>query len=75
MTVDDNGNEGQYNGAPLPWSETVPLQGIFPIVVASAQNSDGSDTASITVTITVPGGTPVTQTSTGAYAIATASYS
>jgi len=69
VTINDNFQISQHNGASLPYTYTItdnpPIAGI------GAQTASGSPSASITCTISGPSvvGSPVTKTSTGAYAV------
>ncbi len=65
VTVDVGGHESRHTGVPLPYSTTVTHAAN--IVVLGAQTASGSPSATLTCSITVPGDTPRTNTSTGAY--------
>lgn len=67
VTILVGGNEQQHQGVALPYTLTVPNTAYdYGITV---QEGSGSPTASISCEIDEPGQPPVTNTSTGAYAV------
>ena len=68
VTVEMGGSEQQHTGV-LPYSQTI--SGRPFVVSVVAQSQDSSSSASVTCTITATGMTPVTNTSSGAFATVT----
>jgi hypothetical protein len=67
VTVLDNGSETQHTGVALPYATT--LSDNPTIVGLGAQTSSSDPSATLTCEIQIPGHSPVTKTSTGAYTV------
>jgi hypothetical protein len=67
ITILDGSQESQHNGQTLPYTTT--LTDNPPIVGISAQTSSDEDLAAISCEIDRPGQPPVTNKSTGPYAV------
>ena len=65
VTIDVDGKENQHTGVALPYRTTI--TDAANIVVLGAQTASGSPSATLTCIIAVPGDSPKTSTSTGAY--------
>jgi hypothetical protein len=68
VTLDLDGQESQRNSVPLPFYETRPYSRQY-IIGLVAQSADGDATAAISCEIDVPGRAPVTNSSSGPFAV------
>ena len=68
ISILDGTGETEHSDAPLPFTTTIPLSGTS-LVGIDAQAGSGDPSTPISCEIDVPGQSPVTNTSTGAYAL------